>query len=124
MPELVAILHSFVGAAAVLVGIANYLEPRRRRRPTRRARGRDRASACFVGAVTFTGSIVAFGKLRGTIGSKPLLLPGRHVAQRARWSCGCVGARRDVPRRARARRGSGPLLVITGIALRARACTW
>ncbi len=77
MPELVAILHSFVGAAAVLVGIANYLE-----------RGAEESAVhsveivvgVFIGAVTFAGSVVAFGKLRGTIGSKPLLLPGRHGA--------------------------------------------
>ncbi|EEQ13212.1 NAD(P) transhydrogenase subunit beta [Yersinia frederiksenii ATCC 33641] len=80
MPELVAILHSFVGLAAVLVGFNSYL---------------DHGSAVmdavmvnihltevflgiFIGAVTFTGSIVAFGKLRGIISSKPLMLPQRH----------------------------------------------
>ncbi|AHM74040.2 Re/Si-specific NAD(P)(+) transhydrogenase subunit beta [Yersinia hibernica] len=80
MPELVAILHSFVGLAAVLVGFNSYL---------------DHGSAVmdavmvnihltevflgiFIGAVTFTGSIVAFGKLRGVISSKPLMLPQRH----------------------------------------------
>ncbi|MGL4487137.1 MAG: Re/Si-specific NAD(P)(+) transhydrogenase subunit beta [Yersinia sp. (in: enterobacteria)] len=80
MPELVAILHSFVGLAAVLVGFNSYL---------------DHDSAImdavmvnihltevflgiFIGAVTFTGSIVAFGKLRGIISSKPLMLPQRH----------------------------------------------
>jgi H+-translocating NAD(P) transhydrogenase subunit beta len=78
MPELVAILHSFVGAAAVLVGIATYLET-----------GADMAGrgahlveiyvGVLVGAVTFSGSVVAFLKLRAVVGSKPLLLPGRHV---------------------------------------------
>jgi len=90
MPELVAILHSFVGLAAVLVGFANYLAPA--------AVGVDEAGRAaagvpaghavhlgeiyigvLVGAVTFTGSIVAFFKLRGTIGSRPLLLPARHA---------------------------------------------
>ncbi|HEY4188486.1 MAG TPA: NAD(P)(+) transhydrogenase (Re/Si-specific) subunit beta [Polyangia bacterium] len=78
MPELVAVLHSFVGAAAVLVGIATYLQP-----------GDVEASrtihlveiyvGILVGAVTFSGSIVAFTKLRGIVGSRPLMLPGRHV---------------------------------------------
>jgi len=79
MPELVAVLHSFVGAAAVLCGIANYLEP------TAVAAGENQAHlveiyvGVLIGAVTFSGSVIAFGKLRGFIGSKPLLLPGRHV---------------------------------------------
>jgi NAD(P) transhydrogenase subunit beta len=79
MPELVAILHSFVGAAAVLCGIANYLEP------TGVAVGENQAHlveiyvGVLIGAVTFSGSLIAFGKLRGIIGSKPLLLPGRHL---------------------------------------------
>jgi NAD(P) transhydrogenase subunit beta len=78
MPELVAILHSFVGAAAVLVGIATYLQP------GAEAAGRgahlvEIYVGVLVGAVTFSGSVIAFGKLRGTVGSKPLLLPGRHV---------------------------------------------
>ena len=75
-------LHSFVGAAAVLVGIANYLQPgRRRRRRAAAAHLVEIFVGVLVGAVTFSGSVVAFGKLRGTIGSRPLLLPGRHVAQ-------------------------------------------
>src|SRR5580692_10752029 len=80
MPELVAILHSFVGAAAVLVGIATYLEP------SGTLAAADRSAhlgeiyvGILVGAVTFSGSVIAFGKLRGRIGSKPLLLPGRHI---------------------------------------------
>jgi len=76
MPELVAILHSFVGLAAALVGIANYLEPRPE---AGRAEGVEIAAGVFIGAVTFTGSLVAFAKLRGTLGSKPLLIPGRHA---------------------------------------------
>ena len=77
MPELVAILHSFVGLAAVLVGYAAYVGDHG-----------DHAGALFnveifidiwIGALTFTGSVIAFGKLRGSIKSKPLLLPGRHL---------------------------------------------
>jgi len=80
MPELVAILHSFVGLAAVLVGFNSYLD--------HGAVPMDRVMenihltevflGIFIGAVTFTGSIVAFGKLRGTFSSKPLALPHRH----------------------------------------------
>jgi NAD(P) transhydrogenase subunit beta len=76
MPELVAILHSFVGAAAVLVGVASYLEPDAK---TEVAHEAEIFIGVFIGAVTFTGSVVAFFKLRGTIGSKPLLLPARHA---------------------------------------------
>ena len=81
MPQLVAILHSFVGLAAVLVGYGSYLDPE-----TQSLLGADRTIhlieifiGVFIGAITFTGSIVAWGKLDGKIGSKPLLYPGRHV---------------------------------------------
>ena len=79
MPELVAVLHSFVGAAAVLVGVGSYLQPHEASAGARLAHHVEMVLGVFVGAVTFTGSIVAFLKLRGTIGSKPLLLPGRHL---------------------------------------------
>ncbi len=80
MPELVAILHSFVGLAAVLVGISSFVEPGREL--TGVEHGIHLVEIWIgvaVGAVTFTGSIVAWGKLRGTISGRPLLLPGRHV---------------------------------------------
>ncbi len=80
MPQLVAILHSFVGAAAVLVGLATALDH------SQVLDGVERTIheveifvGIFVGAITFTGSVIAYGKLQGIIGSKPLLLPGRHV---------------------------------------------
>jgi len=76
MPELVAVLHSFVGAAAVLVGIASYLEPDKK---VEVAHEVEIFAGVLIGAVTFTGSVIAFLKLRATIGSKPLLLPGRHL---------------------------------------------
>jgi NAD(P) transhydrogenase subunit beta len=87
MPELVAILHSFVGAAAVLVGISSYLTPVGAHEGT----PVDQIAiehtvhlveiwvGVAVGAITFTGSVIAFGKLRGSISGKPLLLPGRHA---------------------------------------------
>jgi len=79
MPELVAILHSLVGLAAVAVGYANFL-----------GHGGDYAGAMktihdietyvgvLIGGLTFSGSVIAFGKLSGRIGGKPLTLPGRH----------------------------------------------
>lgn len=79
MPELVAILHSFVGLAAVLVGIANYLQPESGLTGAEETiHGIEIYLGVFIGAVTFTGSIVAFAKLRAIIGSKPLMLPARH----------------------------------------------
>ncbi len=104
MPELVAVLHSFVGMAAILVGYASYLQPATPLDATDqtfqdmqavlgnlfgRAQN-DYSSAehtvhlleifvgVFIGAVTFTGSVVAFGKLRGSISGKPVMLPARH----------------------------------------------
>ena len=112
MPELVAILHSFVGAAAVLVGIANYLEPTAGASDV--VHGAEIVVGVFIGAVTFTGSVVAFGKLRGTLGSKPLLLGGRHVLN-ALMVLACV-ASAVVFLRAPAPAGLVPLLVITGVA--------
>jgi proton-translocating NAD(P)+ transhydrogenase subunit beta len=79
MPELVAVLHSFVGAAAVLVGISTYLQPGAEIEAARGAHLIEIFIGILVGAVTFSGSIIAFGKLRGKIGSRPLLLPGRHL---------------------------------------------
>ena len=80
MPQLVAILHSFVGAAAVLVGIATAINHTKVLGGVEaRIHETEIFLGVFVGAVTFTGSVVAFGKLQGLIGSKPLLLPGRHV---------------------------------------------
>jgi H+-translocating NAD(P) transhydrogenase subunit beta len=80
MPQLVAILHSFVGAAAVLVGIATALNHQQVLAGIeRRIHDTEIFIGVFVGAVTFTGSVIAYGKLQGLIGSKPLLLPGRHL---------------------------------------------
>jgi NAD(P) transhydrogenase subunit beta len=75
MPELVALLHSFVGLAAVLVGVNSYLQ---------HGAGHDTVHdvevfiGVFIGAITFTGSIVAFLKLSARMKSSPLMLPGRH----------------------------------------------
>ncbi|HCE3033200.1 Re/Si-specific NAD(P)(+) transhydrogenase subunit beta [Vibrio parahaemolyticus] len=79
MPELVAILHSFVGLAAVLVGYNSYLEaPEAATHAEHVIHLVEVFLGVFIGAVTFTGSIVAFGKLRGVISSSPLNLPHKH----------------------------------------------
>ncbi len=79
MPELVALMHSLVGLAACLVGFASYIDT------SVQFTGAEKAIheveiyvGILIGAVTFSGSIVAFGKLSGKIGGKPLLLPARH----------------------------------------------
>ena len=81
MPQLVAILHSFVGRAAVLVGFGSYLDP-----ATLQILGTEHTIhlvevfiGVFIGGITFTGSIIAWGKLEGKIRSKPLIYTGRHV---------------------------------------------
>ena len=79
MPQLVAVLHSFVGLAAVLVGIASYLDPGASFEGTEKTIHEiEIYLGVFIGAVTFTGSLIAFGKLQGTISGKPLTLPARH----------------------------------------------
>jgi len=79
MPELVAMLHSFVGLAAVLVGFNSYLDHGPGLLPVmENIHLTEIFIGIFIGAVTFTGSIVAFGKLWGKISSKPLALPHRH----------------------------------------------
>jgi NAD(P) transhydrogenase subunit beta len=79
MPELVAIMHSLVGMAAVLVGYANFMDS------TITITGIEKTIheieiyiGILIGAVTFSGSVIAFGKLSEKISGKPLLLPGRH----------------------------------------------
>jgi NAD(P) transhydrogenase subunit beta len=79
MPELVAILHSLVGLAAVLIGIASFLDA------TIQFSGVEKSIheieiyiGVGIGALTFTGSIMAYGKLSGIIGGQPMMLPARH----------------------------------------------
>ena len=78
MPELVAILHSFVGLAAVLVGFNSYGLTNETDPVLMNIHNVEVFLGIFIGAVTFTGSIVAFGKLSGKINSKALMLPHRH----------------------------------------------
>ena len=74
MPELIALLHSFVGAAAVLVGFNVHISATH----TDVLHAVEVVLGIFIGAVTLTGSLVAWGKLNGRIASKPLMLPGRN----------------------------------------------
>jgi NAD(P) transhydrogenase subunit beta len=81
MPELVAVLHSFVGLAAVLVGISSYMAPLGGHVLTGSEKLIHEIEIyldVFIGSITFTGSVIAFLKLRGTLSGKPLTLPGRH----------------------------------------------
>ena len=80
MPELVAILHSFVGMGAVLVGYATYLDP------SIHLEGAEATIhdievylGVLIGMVTFTGSVAAYGKLKGSISGRAVMLPGRHA---------------------------------------------
>ncbi len=81
MPELVALMHSLVGLAAVLIGYANYVDPA----ATAHFQGSEKTIheleiyiGVLIGAVTFSGSLIAFGKLSAKITGKPVLIPARH----------------------------------------------
>src|SRR4051812_34707241 len=81
MPELVALMHSLVGLAAVLIGYANYIAPA----ATAHFQGAEKTIheveiyiGVLIGAITFSGSLIAFGKLSAKITGKPVLIPGRH----------------------------------------------
>ena len=116
MPELVAMLHSFVGLAAVLVGISSYIEP-----GVHVEVGKELVHlieiylGVFIGAITFTGSILAFLKLRGSVSGKPLTLPGRHLMNLAAIVV-CTGLGYWFCTAGHYPSGMLPLLIMTGIA--------
>jgi NAD(P) transhydrogenase subunit beta len=117
MPELVAILHSLVGLAAVAVGYANFM-----------GHGSGFSGVeltihdietylgILIGAVTFSGSVIAFGKLSGRIGGKPLTLPGRHWFNLA-LLIGAIWFGREFVLQSAAGNGMEPLMIMTAIAL-------
>ena len=117
MPELVALMHSLVGLAACLVGFASYVDT------SVAFQGAEKIIheveiyiGILIGAVTFSGSVVAFGKLSGKIGGKPLLLPARHLLNLVAllvviWFGRAFVAAPDVAS------GMTPLLVMTIISL-------
>ena len=80
MPQLVAALHSFVGLAAVFIGLNSDMSVHDFASNAERIIHEvEIFLGVFIGAVTFTGSIIAYGKLAGKIGGKALILPGRHL---------------------------------------------
>jgi NAD(P) transhydrogenase subunit beta len=79
MPELVAILHSLVGLAAVLIGIATFLDTGAQYSGVEKTIHEiEIYIGVGIGAMTFTGSVIAYGKLSGLLGGQPMLLPARH----------------------------------------------
>ena len=119
MPELVAMLHSLVGLAAVLVGYANFMDPERLQHfagVELTIHDVETYIGILIGAVTLSGSIIAFGKLSGKIGGNPLLMPGRHwfnfgLLLASIWYC------IEFVDQSAAGGGLTPLLIMTGIAL-------
>ncbi|XP_045181151.2 NAD(P) transhydrogenase, mitochondrial-like [Mercenaria mercenaria] len=81
LPQMVALFHSLVGAAAVVTCIANFMyeNPHFATDPAANVMKTALFLGTYIGGVTFTGSLVAFGKLQGTLKSNPLLMPGRHA---------------------------------------------
>jgi NAD(P) transhydrogenase subunit beta len=117
MPELVALMHSLVGLAACLVGFASYVDT------SVQFTGAEKAIheveiyvGILIGAVTFSGSLIAFGKLSGRIGGKPLLLPARHWLNLAGLLI-VIWFGREFVRAHDIQAGMTPLLVMTVIAL-------
>ncbi|MDZ7862348.1 Re/Si-specific NAD(P)(+) transhydrogenase subunit beta [Acidovorax sp.] len=117
MPELVALMHSLVGLAACLVGFASYVDT------SIQLQGAEKIIheveiyvGILIGAVTFSGSLIAFGKLNGKIGGKPLLLPGRHWLNLAALLI-VIWFGREFLRAETVEQGMLPLTVMTVIAL-------
>ncbi|MCC7442282.1 MAG: NAD(P)(+) transhydrogenase (Re/Si-specific) subunit beta [Bdellovibrionales bacterium] len=79
MPELVAALHSFVGLSAVFVAFGTYFKHLAHGEAMDGVLMSELAVGSFIGAITFTGSVVAFGKLKGSFGSNPVTFPGQHL---------------------------------------------
>jgi len=119
MPELVAMLHSLVGLAAVLVGFANFMDPERLSHyhgVELTIHDVETYLGILIGAVTLSGSVIAFGKLSGKIGGNPMLLPARHWLNLGLliisiWLC------KEFVDQSAAGNGTMPLLIMTGIAL-------
>ena len=119
MPELVAILHSLVGMAAVLVGFANFMDPISHFVGVELTiHDIETYLGILIGAITFSGSVIAFGKLSGKIGGNPLLVPGRHWFNLGLLIATIYVCKMFVDQSA-AGHGGGiiPLLIMTGIAL-------
>ena len=117
MPELVASLHSLVGIAAVAVGFANFMDPNAHfEGVVLTIHDVETYLGILIGAVTFSGSVIAFGKLSGRIGGKPLTLPGRHWFNLA-LLIGAIWFGREFVVQSAAGGGLEPLMIMTAIAL-------
>ncbi len=114
MPELVAILHSFVGLAAVLVGVASFLDPNAHHAGAEAIiHNVEVYVGVFIGAITFTGSVIAFLKLRGSMSGNPIILPARHMLNLILVLVCCYFGYAFVSDPAN---GMQPLLIMIGIA--------
>ncbi|MFB3091515.1 MAG: Re/Si-specific NAD(P)(+) transhydrogenase subunit beta [Gammaproteobacteria bacterium] len=116
MPELVAILHSLVGFAAVLVGYVNFVGDSGLMGIEKTIHEVEIYIGVLIGAVTFSGSVIAFGKLSGKIGGSPMLIPGRHwfnliLLIASIWLC------IEFVHQAETGSGMTPLIIMTVIAL-------
>jgi NAD(P) transhydrogenase subunit beta len=117
MPELVAILHSLVGLAAVAVGYANFMDPTHHLVGVELTiHGIETYLGILIGAVTLSGSVIAFGKLSGRIGGSPLTLPGRHYMNLA-LLIGAIWFGYQFVVQSAAGGGMEPLIIMTVIAL-------
>ena len=119
MPELVAMLHSLVGLAAVLVGFANFMDPERLSHYSGielTIHDVETYLGILIGAVTLSGSVIAFGKLSGKIGGNPMLLPARHFLNLL-LLLGSIYLCVIFVEESAAGGGTMPLLIMTGIAL-------
>ncbi|MEE8494888.1 MAG: Re/Si-specific NAD(P)(+) transhydrogenase subunit beta [Xanthomonadales bacterium] len=117
MPELVAILHSLVGAAAVAVGFANFMDPDKHLAGAELTiHNIETYIGVLIGAVTLSGSVIAFGKLSGRIGGTPLTLPGRHWLNLA-LLIGAIWFGYEFVLQSAAGGGMLPLIIVTAIAL-------
>ena len=117
MPELVAILHSLVGLAAVAVGFANFMDPIVDHTGVELTiHDIETYLGILIGAVTFSGSVVAFGKLSGRIGGKPMTIPGRHWFNLG-LLIGAIWFGREFVIQSALGGGLEPLIIMTAIAL-------
>ncbi|TAH13531.1 MAG: Re/Si-specific NAD(P)(+) transhydrogenase subunit beta [Curvibacter sp.] len=117
MPELVALMHSMVGLAACLVGFASYVDTSIQHTGAEKVIHEvEIYIGILIGAVTFSGSLIAFGKLNGKIGGKPLLLPGRHLLNLAGLLV-VIWFGREFIHSTSVAEGMTPLIVMTVVAL-------
>lgn len=115
LPQLVAMLHSFVGLAAVFVGIGQYLA-KLDQNAINNVMMVEIVIGVWIGAITFTGSILAWAKLEGRVSGRPLLIPGRHMVNLAMLIASVYFGVLFVQGAGSLETGLMPILVITGIA--------